>query len=362
MDFCCKSWVLRTRTVTIKDHQSGQIREVSFDYKTEGAIITGIAISPDGLIIGGSMFPMFYFQYNPKNGQWTRYNSYGQYNTFAVQDESIFIGSYPKGKLLKWNTNRKRVPIQNENKESNPKQLAGIYPYIKRPLDLLVYPGKKIVIMGGRPSRARFGGGLLIWNREKHSSKILKHVDTLFSQSTKSLVALPNSRFLGGTTIEPGDHTQIPKAKRAVPYIMNLNNHKLTWKGSVIHKARSYPDLCVAPNGLVMGIANKNIFFVFDPKTHNVLHRVNLHKTFGSHIPFMQGQRSFIKSPDGDIYLLLEKGILEINPNNFKLTLVAKSPTKITAGGAYYNGRIYFAGEDRTRIFSYDIARGYNEN
>lgn len=76
----------------------------------------------------------------------------------------------------------------------------------------------------------------------------------------------------------------------------------------------------------------------------------------------MQGQRSFIKSPNGDMYLLLRDGILQINPISFELTLMAKAPTKITAGGAYLNGRIYFTGENRTRIFSFDISKGYIEN
>lgn len=336
---------LRSHTVTIKNPKTNQKSQITLDYKTEGAVITGIATSPNGLIIGGSTFPMFYFRYNSENGQWTRYKSYGQYNTFAIRNDQIFIGSYPKGELLKWNTNKKRIHIRKVSKKANPQILANGFPYIKRPLDLLVYPNSGIVVMGGRPTISKMGGGLLFWNTQSKTAEILKHISTLSNQSTKSLVALSSDRILGGTTIKPGESGQVTEAKEAVLYILDLKKRDVVWSGAVIPGARNYQDLCMAPNGLVMGVAETHIFFVFDPEKHQVLQRVNLKKAFGSQIPYMQGQRSFIKSPEGKIYLLLRKGILQVNPVKFKLTLLAKAPIKISAGGAYLNGRIYFVGK-----------------
>lgn len=345
---------LGKRNVTISNPQTGQSQKVEFDYETEGPGIMGVATSPDGIVVGGTNFPMIFFQYDPKRNKWERHGAYGQFNTLEVQGSKLYIGSYPGGDLLSWNTNQKWVPTQI-GEETNPQHLTKAYPHIMRPHDLLAYPDGQTIIMAGRPKGGRTTGGLLFWDQETEEAELLKEINGLPNQSTQSLVALGGSHILGGTTTKPGDSGGVRLAKEAELYIMNIESHKVKWSGAVIPGADSYQDLYVDPNGFVFGVADFDKFFVFDPETREVIHRRNLEETFGSIIPYTQGQRSFIKSPDGEIYLLLQKGVLKINQDSYKLTLLAKSPQNITGGGAYLNGRLYFTAGGRSHIYSYTL-------
>jgi hypothetical protein len=55
-----------------------------------------------------------------------------------------------------------------------------------------------------------------------------------------------------------------------------------------------------------------------------------------------QGPRVFVQSPDGRIFILLSKGIAQLNPQTYDITLLAESPVPISPGGTWLNGRIYF--------------------
>ena len=134
---------------------------------------------------------------------------------------------------------------------------------------------------------------------------------------------------------------------------MDVKTKNVIWSGIPIRGIKSYQDLCLTASGLVLGIAEREIFFVFDPKTKRIVRKIHLGEKFNGRIPVSQGQRVFVKSPDGDIYLLLTNGIVQVHPNTFKLDFIAKAPTEITAGGAYLDGRIYFVGADRTTLYSY---------
>src|SRR5699024_618995 len=112
-------------------------------------------------------------------------------------------------------------------------------------------------------------------------------------------------------------------------------NLKIEWSEAVVPGVSNYQDLYVSSGGLVLGVAERDVFFVFDPQSRKVIKQVNLKKTFGSKIPFIQGQRSFVGGPDDHIYLLLRSGILSIDPKTYKLNLLAKSPEPIMGGGAF---------------------------
>jgi hypothetical protein len=46
--------------------------------------------------------------------------------------------------------------------------------------------------------------------------------------------------------------------------------------------------------------------------------------------------------PKKEMYLLFEKGIGHIEPGSFNVSMVAKSPVPINAGGDFLDGYIYF--------------------
>jgi hypothetical protein len=94
-------------------------------------------------------------------------------------------------------------------------------------------------------------------------------------------------------------------------------------------------------DGLVYGIADLKRFFVFDPVKREIVHQENVEENFGR-TTWAQSPRIFISGPDKEIYLLFVRGIVKLEPGSFKLSMKAKSPLPINAGGDYLDGRIYF--------------------
>ena len=63
----------------------------------------------------------------------------------------------------------------------------------------------------------------------------------------------------------------------------------------------------------------------------------------------------FVLDGKGRFFILFVSGVAELDPASFKITLLAKSPVPINAGGDYLDGRIYFAGG--SHLYSYEIKK-----
>jgi hypothetical protein len=90
-------------------------------------------------------------------------------------------------------------------------------------------------------------------------------------------------------------------------------------------------------------VADYRKFFVFDPSQRAVVHQYDAEKEFGP-TNSQQGPRIFVQAPGRVVYMLFQQGIVHVDPETFKLTMVAKSPVPIGAGGDYLKGRLYFGG------------------
>jgi hypothetical protein len=102
--------------------------------------------------------------------------------------------------------------------------------------------------------------------------------------------------------------------------------------------------MTVGPKGLVYGFADRKLFFVFDPVKRQVVNQQPTEATFGI-TSYQQGPRVFVRGPKGQVYILFEKGIAIVDPGKFTIRMLADSPVRITTGGDYYNGRIYFTSQ-----------------
>jgi len=60
-----------------------------------------------------------------------------------------------------------------------------------------------------------------------------------------------------------------------------------------------------------------------------------------------------VTTPEGDIYLLMVKGIARFDPKSYEVSMVAESPVAIGPGGDYLNGRIYFG--NGSHLYSYEL-------
>jgi len=355
-----------TRTLILEDPKNEAVRELRFDYTSEGNGVMGCAVAPDGTICGGTLFPFRFFSYNPKTSGWTNCASYGQWNTVVRQGDRFFVGGYPGGFLLEWDPSRPWVPTEKGRPDCNPLFLTDCTPVINRPHKLLAHPDGKTIVLAGTPDYGYTGGGLLFWDRQTRTRMLIEHTAILPEHSTMSLVALPGGKLLGGTTTRPGTGGE-QKAKEAELYIMDMTTKKIEWHAAIFPNAQEYTDICLGPDGFLYGLADCSVwvsarltygkrFFVFDPARLAVLHEADTEAEFGL-VGYQQGPRKLLAGPDGRLYVLFSKGIARVDPATYQLALLAESPVPIGAGGDIQDGHIYFAGTSHLYSYSFDFTR-----
>ena len=149
------------RTLAVEDPGTGETREVSFDYSSEGAHIMGVATAPDNTICGGTAFPMHFFSFNPVTGSWINRPALGQWNTVAREGDMFFIGAYTHGLLEAWDPARPWVHTERDKAGCNPELLYECHEVINRPHMLLAHPNARTVVLAGTPGYGLTGGGLL---------------------------------------------------------------------------------------------------------------------------------------------------------------------------------------------------------
>jgi len=335
----------------VVDSPCGERRELGFDYTSEGAHLMGLAAAPDGTICGGTAFPMRFFSFNPKTDEWINRESHGQWNTVARQGDRFFVGGYTHGCLLEWDPSRPWIRTDKDNPDSNPRFLTECEPDINRPHALLAHPDGKNVILAGTPGYGYTGGGLLFWDRETETATLLKHTDILPDHSTFSIAPLSVDKLLCGTTTSPGTGGE-RIAEVAELYIIDMETRELDWHEVVHDDAEEYTDLCPGPDNLIYGIVNRCRFFVFDPGTRKIVHEEDFDDHLGK-TNYQQGPRIFVPASGDTVYMLLVKGIAEINPSTYEIKLLAELPFLIGPGGDLLDGCIYFA--SGSHVYSYQL-------
>ncbi|MBI2299721.1 MAG: hypothetical protein HYU66_12410 [Armatimonadetes bacterium] len=343
---------LTERRLVIEDPKAGTTRELHFDYTSEGAHVMGLCTAPDGTICGGTAFPMRFFSYSPKTDLWINRESYGQWNTVARQGDHYLVGGYGGGFLLDWDPAQPWVSTVKGKAGCNPQYLIETEPAINRPHRLLPLPDGHTVVLTGTPQYGYTGGGMLIWDRATGEHTLLEHTSLHPEQSTLALVALPGGKLLGGTTTAAGTGGE-KKATEAEMYQLGLAERRIDWRASYFPGAQDYSDLCLAPGGLVYGVVDYHTFFVFDPVKRELVHIEDCAPTLGR-TNGQQGPRIFVTSPDGQVYMLFQKGIVRVEPETFELKLLAESPVPIGPGGDWLDGRIYYA--SGSHVYSYRVA------
>jgi streptogramin lyase len=339
------------RTMEWVSADGKQSRMIHFDYTSEGAHIMGLCAAPDGTICGGTAFPMRFFSYDPREDKWVNRDCYGQANTVTSTKDRFFIGGYTHGFLLEYDPSKPWVPTAKGNPDSNPRLLTECDATINRPHGLLASPDGNIIVMAGTPGYGFTGGGLLIYDRRDGSQTLLTHTDLLPDHATMGLAWLPNGNLLVGSTIAPGTGGET-KAKVAELYELDMKTHKVLWHEAFLPGVANYMNLCPGPGGVIYGIADQTIFFVFDPASRTIVHQQKLTPDLGPTVS-QQGTRALIPAPDGKVYLLLNKGIARIEPDGYKITLLATSPVPIGLGGDILDGRIYFG--NASHVYSWKL-------
>ncbi|MCF3108743.1 hypothetical protein LL912_08130 [Niabella sp. CC-SYL272] len=340
------------KVLTTEDTRSGKKNTVNFDYPSEGSWVMGVGTSPDRRsLIGGGSFPMRQFNYTVSEDKWSTRAALGQYNALTTSGKNVFFGSYPSGDLIMWDT-KKSFKTQSANpKEDNPRVLLKCSPVIHRPHRVLVHSDGKTVILGGTPQYGYTGGGLLFYDIATDKHVLLTDEDVEKDQSTMSLANIAGGKVLGGTTVTPGTGGE-QKARLALLYIIDPVSKKVEWKEPLIPGVRSYTDLTTRKDGKVYGIADRRIFFLFDPAIKKIIYQKDMYKDYGYAVG-EQSPRVFINGKQDDLYILFEHAITRVDHKTAEIRLVSKTPQAIRAGGSFLNDRLYFI--CGSHLFSYGL-------
>ncbi|WP_276360651.1 hypothetical protein [Daejeonella sp. H1SJ63] len=343
---------LVNRILITENPKTKATKEVSFDYTSDGAIVMGIGTAPDGTIVGGTAFPMRFFNYDLKKDKWVNREALGQFNALINQNKKVYFGVYAGGHLIEWDPYKPWVPTKLDNPESNPVHLTTVSPDLIRPYRIIAHPDGKTIVMGGTPQYGATGGGLLFYDNKAKSRVMLKDYEVVKDQTSMSLVPLPKGKLLGGTTTSPGTGGE-KRAKEALLYIMDMDSKKIEWQEVVFPGVQEYSEMRMMPGGLVYGITDKRKFFVFDPAAKKVVYTKDIFAEFGP-TTAEQSPRIFVDGPKGELFILFAKGaIVQVMPETYDTKLIATAPGPIKAGGDYAHGRIFFV--SGSHLMSYKL-------
>lgn len=195
---------LVNRILITENPKTNTPKEVSFDYTSDGAIVMGIGTAPDGAIVGGTAFPMRFFNYDLKKDRRVNRYALGQFNALVNQNKKVYFGVYSGGHLIEWDPYKPWVQTKLNDKSSNPLHITTVSPELIRPFRIIAHPDGKTIIMGGTPQYGATGGGLLLYDNQTKNIILLTDSMVVKDQSSISLVPLKNGKLLAGTTTTPG--------------------------------------------------------------------------------------------------------------------------------------------------------------
>lgn len=229
----------------------------------------------------------------------------------------------------------------------NPRILAQWKDDVCRPRTALAHPDGVHVMMGGFAGYGLCGGGIGIYNMQTAEATLLTaEKELLPGHSCITLKALPDGNLVGATSVSAPGGGQTT-ATEAELFMLDWSSRKLIYHAVVVPGVPSIVSIEVGPDGLVYGLASNSTFFVFDPQKQEIVHS----ESFAA---YGQAPRhAFQLSPDGRLFALLNKAIVEIEPGTFGHTKLADAPVPISAGGAFVDGKLVFAGN--SHVWSYQV-------
>jgi outer membrane protein assembly factor BamB len=323
--------------VEIYDPKAGQAKRVALEYQADGTRMVFLTAGPGGKVYGASAFPCCILVYDPKTGGPMQRLGDLYWQSAAVSGTKIAAGRYAGGYLDLYDTAQPWKMVANE-KLSNPQCVGHYEPDINVPVATVFHPDGRHVVTAGLPGYGYRGGGLAIYDMETGQSELFTHQELIPEQSIVSLRVLPDGNLMGGTSTHGGHGTESAPGEAQL-VIFDWKTRKITFQSSVVPGATTIHNLELGRDGLVYGLTDNAMLFVFDPVTQQVVHRESL-AGYGGLIVYPYN--AMTRAADGNIYFVLSQTILRIQPGSTKPEKLADAPAPIYSGTAVVDGRVYF--------------------
>ena len=330
----------------IFDPHTDQTRRITFTYEATGGMgFTSLAAGPDGLVYGSTCHPMRFIRYNPQTGvveDLGGVQDAGNFCAMTASGDMLAAVSYSSGILHIYDPS---LPFDGGRGEApNPRELVRWPTEICRPRAVAAHPDGRHLLMAGYAGYGLVGGGLGFYDFASGEASLLTHEELIPHHSTITLQVLPDGNLVGGTDIAApgGGHVQRTEGKL---YILHFTPCEVEFQTVPAAGSRFVKSLVVGDDGRVYGLADRGVFFVFDPQTREVVHREDLSE---------HGvERDLVKGPNGELYALLDNAVIRIEPQTLTFGQPSVPPSPITYGGPIIDGRLYYAA--RANLWSYGL-------
>ncbi len=338
------------RQLSVFESGREEPRVVSFNYQSDGVPIYNIIAGPDGKVYGSTGHPMRVWCFDPHDGQfWDRgLASSGLHtNQFVRQGEKLYGTVYSTGAIFEYDPRQD----YNESGKVNPRWLhrdTAAFDLYGRPRAMLAHNDGRHILVGGMAARVLYGSGLLIYDIERGRGRIVDRSALVPDQGIQSLVSLPGGDVLIGTTTYGPTAAKSLGTRDAMIYRFNLPTRKVTGRWTLKPRTPAVADMILAGDGLVYGLAESNLLFVFDP-AHNEVIRTAQVDGYGN-VSGYQAPRCMAIGPDGAIYALFQQAVIRIDPATLEHKAISRPASTITTGIAIVGDRLYYG--CGTRLFS----------
>ena len=346
---------LSNRDLVLKHSETEQVKVIQLVYKSEGAMLSTLAVGPDSRIYGTSMHPLHFYHYNPHRQNqaeeqaplmnWgphvIQHGFGGNIAAYAVQGDLLIGAAYPGGRLHLYDVTR---PIQSDERQvlSNG-QLSTRNPIcvssheeIHRPRCVVALRDQEHVLYGGFPGYGMVGGALCLYHLPSGDEWLISNSELIEEQSTVSLVENMDGILIGGTSIETPGGAE-PKAHSAYIYTFDLQKRSVMNRWMIHEGIREYTLLLVGPNRWIHTITSCAKYLVWDPVREVLLQEVDLSAWWK-----VLKESWVLCEEDQCIYGVMGKAIFRIPLSSLQPELISTPEGEITAGFAKVNHELYF--------------------
>lgn len=326
--------VIENQFLRIENPVTKEKKEIALQYEASGSYIFVVGMGPDKKIYGSSMLPLRLFAYDPDTHSFMNLgkasHANGEVYSMGSHNGKLFLCSYPEGRLSVYDP---KIPLKfGDDALSNPRDLGSLGEGVYRPRTMIAGPHEKIFV-GGYPDYGMVGGAISVYDLKRSEKRTCRHL--IPNQSIASLAYLPHLDLIAaGSSIRGGTGTRaVEKEAKLI-----LWHPKEEWKIAEVTPvpgAKTILSLAVTNNGIVYGITDHGKVFSFDPEKVEVMNISDL----GYKEPI---ETSLQVGPEGKLYGLAREAIFSIDPQNDRISLVAKPPVPISSGMAMHDRKIYF--------------------
>jgi len=326
----------KNQTLVRYDPESGQVTSTVLDVPLQAINIRLTQAGPDGRIwcTGYPMGPNS--AYDPVSKRTEIYEGLTQAESMTVQDNNIYFGIYPHGRIYRLDTTKPWNLAAG-----NPSRIADI-PGQDRPFGGVSLPEYHKMYFGTVPAYGKLGGALVEYDVDKEKVEIF--TDVVHDLSIVSL-AYADGVVVGGTSVKGGMGIA-PAAHEAKLFGWDPVSKKKLFELVPLDSARSITCLITGPDGNIWGVADGTLF-VFDPAERKIVSRQLLFKDYN-------GMRwidtRLVVHPSGDVYGTGNNELFRVDASTFEVTKLLKDASWLSMDK---KGRLYFSRSD-TDLWSYE--------